>query len=261
MKHAVMSLSGGMDSTSLLIRLIRDGYHVSCYTFDYGQRHFVEIERAVNNIEYLRSCNIEIKHEIIDIKSAMKSFNSSLIDKSSIMPEGHYESVQMKSTVVPNRNAIFSSIIYGHALSISSKFNCDVKVALGVHSGDHEIYPDCRPEFYSALDVAFRLGNWGSDRIKFYLPYLDGDKKSILLDALTCCQELGLDFDIIFKNTNTSYNPDNRGRSSGKSGADIERILAFYEIGRQDPVEYTDSWTEVLNNALKIKREHEDSNE
>ena len=72
---------------------------------------------------------------------------------------------------------------------------------------------------------------------------------------------LGLDFDIIFKNTNTSYNPDNRGRSSGKSGADIERILAFYEIGRQDPVEYTDSWSEVLNNALKIKREHEDSNE
>ena len=68
-------------------------------------------------------------------------------------------------------------------------------------------------------------------------------------------------FDTIFKNTNTSYNPDLLGRSSGKSGADIERILAFHDIGREDPVEYTTNWSEVLNNALIIKMEHDDSNE
>ena len=82
-----------------------------------------------------------------------------------------------------------------------------------------------------------------------------------MLDALNSCKELDLDFDIIFKNTNTSYNPDLQGRSSGKSGADIERILAFYEIGRKDPVEYTKDWNEVLNNALMIKREHDNLNE
>ena len=261
MKHAVMSLSGGMDSTSLLIRLLRDGYQVSCYTYDYGQKHSIEIERAVNNIEYLKSCDINVNHHIIDIKAAMQSFDSALLDETLIIPEGHYESIQMKSTVVPNRNAIFSSILYGHALSVSSKFNCDVIVGLGVHSGDHEIYPDCRPEFYSALDIAFKLGNWGSERISFHLPYLGGNKKTILLDALNSCKELDLEFDIIFKNTNTSYNPDLQGRSSGKSGADIERILAFYEIGRKDPVEYTKDWNEVLNNALMIKKEHDDLNE
>lgn len=257
MKYAVMSLSGGMDSTSLLLRLIRDGYQVSCYTYDYGQKHSIEIERAKDNIEYLNRKNIEVYHEIIDIKSAMMSFNSSLIDNESKIPEGHYESKQMKSTVVPNRNAIFSSILYGHALSISSKLNCDVIIGLGVHSGDHEIYPDCRPEFYNALDIAFRLGNWGSERISFHLPYLNGDKKTILSDALNCCTELGLDFETIFKNTNTSYNPDSQGRSSGKSGADIERILAFHEIGIKDPVEYTEGWNNVLKNALIILKEHE----
>ena len=261
MKYAVMSLSGGMDSTSLLIRLIRDGYQVSCYTYDYGQSHSIEIERAKNNIEYLRSCNINVNHHVIDLKSAMQSFGSALIDENLAIPEGHYESIQMKSTVEPNRNAIFSSILYGHALTVSSKFNCDVIIGLGVHSGDHEIYPDCRPEFYSALDVAFTLGNWDSERISFHLPYINGDKKTILLDALNCCDELELDFDTIFKNTNTSYNPDSLGRSSGKSGADIERILAFHDIGREDPVEYTTNWSEVLNNALIIKMEHDDSNE
>lgn len=261
MKYAVMSLSGGMDSTSLLIRLIRDGFQVSCYTYDYGQRHSIEIERAKNNIKYLRSCNINVNHHIIDLKSAMQSFGSALIDENLVIPEGHYESIQMKSTVVPNRNAIFSSILYGHALTVSSKFNCDVIIGLGVHSGDHEIYPDCRPEFYSALDVAFTIGNWDSERISFHLPYINGDKKTILLDALNCCDDLELDFDTIFKNTNTSYNPDLLGRSSGKSGADIERILAFHDIGREDPVEYTTNWSEVLNNALIIKMEHNDSNE
>ena len=89
----------------------------------------------------------------------------------------------MKHTVVPNRYAIFASILYGYALSIATKNDTSVKIGLGVHSGDHEIYPDCRPEFYDALEHAFKVGNWDSEKVSFYLPYLEGDKETILMDA------------------------------------------------------------------------------
>ena len=254
-----MALSGGMDSTSLLMRLLADGYKVDCLSYEYGQKHNVELDRAILNIQYLASNGFEIKHKIIDISGAMATFESSLIGQGSEIPEGHYEAEQMKSTVVPNRNAIFASIMYGYALSISLRENCNVEIALGVHSGDHEIYPDCRPEFYHALEHAFAVGNWDSEKVRFSLPYLNGDKTSILSDAEKAIVALGLDFDTIFGNTNTSYNPDEQGRSSGRSGADIERILAFNAIGRRDPVEYQDSWSNVLRNAIRIQEQHLDA--
>ena len=203
-----MALSGGMDSTSLLMRLLADGYKVDCLSYEYGQKHNVELDRAILNIQYLASKGFEIKHKIIDISGGMATFESSLIGQGSEIPEGHYEAEQMKSTVVPNRNAIFASIMYGYALSISLRENCNVEIALGVHSGDHEIYPDCRPEFYHALEHAFAVGNWDSEKVRFSLPYLNGDKTSILSDAEKAIVALGLDFDTIFGNTNTSYNPD-----------------------------------------------------
>ena len=253
-----MSLSGGMDSTSVLIRLINEGYKIDCLSFNYGQKHVIEIEKAIENIAYLSREGYQVKHQIIDLTSAMSIFHSSLTNKEIIVPEGHYEETQMKSTVVPNRNAIFSSIIYGYALSIVAKEDINVKIALGVHSGDHAIYPDCRPEFYQSLETSFRLGNWDSERVDFYLPYVNGDKVTILNDAMKSCQELGIDFDTIFSNTITSYNPDNEGRSSGKSGSDIERILAFHKIGRRDPIEYIESWDKVLQNAITTEIDFKD---
>ena len=154
----------------------------------------------------------------------MSIFHSALTTEELVIPEGHYEEEQMKATVVPNRNAIFSSIIYGYALSIVSKERKKVKIALGVHSGDHAIYPDCRPEFYESLEYSFKIGNWDSEMVDFFLPYIDGDKTSILRDAEDSCERLKLDFNTVFTNTITSYNPDSEGRSSGKTGADIERI-------------------------------------
>jgi len=251
-----MALSGGMDSTSLLMRLLSEGYEVCCLSFEYGQRHRVEIERAKSNISYLAENGISVDHRIINLESAMENFSSSLTDFSEPVPEGHYESSQMKMTVVPNRNAIFSSILYGHAISISITYDCDVVVALGVHSGDHEIYPDCRPEFYEALRMAFEVGNWGSERVSFLLPYLNENKESILVDAMKSLDRLNLDFDAVFTNTITSYDPDNEGKSSGKTGSDIERILAFHSIGRMDPIEYVDEWETVLQNALNVEIEH-----
>ena len=253
-----MSLSGGMDSTSVLIRLINEGYKIDCLSFNYGQKHVIEIEKAIENIAYLSRKGYQIKHQIIDLTSAMSIFHSSLTNEEIIVPEGHYEETQMKSTVVPNRNAIFSSIIYGYALSIVAKEDINVKIALGVHSGDHAIYPDCRPEFYQSLETSFRLGNWDSERVDFYLPYVNGDKVTILNDAMKSCQDLGIDFDTIFSNTITSYNPDNEGRSSGKSGSDIERILAFHKIGRRDPIEYIEPWEKVLQNAITTENDFKD---
>ena len=253
-----MSLSGGMDSTSVLIRLINEGYKIDCLSFNYGQKHVIEVEKAIENIAYLSRKGYQIKHQIIDLTSAMSIFHSSLTNEEIIVPEGHYEETQMKSTVVPNRNAIFSSIIYGYALSIVAKEDINVKIALGVHSGDHAIYPDCRPEFYQSLETSFRLGNWDSERVDFYLPYVNGDKVTILNDAMKSCQDLGIDFDTIFSNTITSYNPDNEGRSSGKSGSDIERILAFHKIGRRDPIEYIEPWEKVLQNAITTENDFKD---
>ena len=250
MIRSVMSLSGGMDSTSLLLRLLAEGSKVTCLTYDYGQKHSIEIDRSKNNIEYLSQHGYEVDQVVIDLKSAMSTLQSALTSQDIDVPEGHYESSQMKQTVVPNRNAIFSSILFGHALSISITEDCDVRIALGVHSGDHEIYPDCRPEFYESLERSFSIGNWDSERVSFYLPYISGDKATILEDALGSCGSLGVNFDTVLSNTNTSYNPDEKGRSSGRSGADVERILAFHKIGRVDPVEYVDDWTSVLEYAL-----------
>lgn len=258
MKRAVMSFSGGMDSTGLLVHLLSNNYKIDCVSFNYGQKHAIEIDRASANISYLKEKGYEVNHRIVDLSSAMSIFNSALISENLEIPEGHYEEEQMKATVVPNRNAIFSSIIYGYALSIVSKEDIDVKIALGVHSGDHAIYPDCRPEFYESLGDSFRIGNWDSERVEFFLPYIDGDKKSILFDALKSCENLNIDFNVIFRNTITSYNPDSEGRSSGKSGSDIERILAFYEIGREDPIDYIDSWSMVLENAVMTELKYKD---
>ena len=252
-KRAVMALSGGMDSTSLLLRLLREGYTVTSISYLYGQKHSIEVVRATENIRLLQSNGLKVEHKIIDLSSAMNSFHSALTDDDFDIPEGHYEEDQMKQTVVPNRNAIFSSILYGMGLSISQLEDTDVVIALGVHSGDHAIYPDCRPEFYNALSIAFSIGNWDSNRVIFELPYIEGDKTTILQDALHSCEILNLDFDTILGSTITSYNPDNDGRSSGRSGSDIERIIAFHDIGRVDPIEYVDSWETVLENALKLK--------
>lgn len=139
-KYAAMALSGGMDSTGLLMHLLADGHQVHALSYDYGQKHSLELDRAKANINYLKSKGITVSHRIVDLRSAMSVFHSALIDDSMDIPEGHYEEEQMKQTVVPNRNAIFSSVLYGYALSIALKQDTEVKIALGVHSGDHEIY-------------------------------------------------------------------------------------------------------------------------
>ena len=260
MSTVVMALSGGMDSTCLLMHYLAQDFRAICISYRYGQKHSVEIEKASATIAHCQSNGLDIQHHIVDLTPAMSLFDSALTSNDQEIPLGHYEEDQMKQTVVPNRNAIFASILYGFALSEAKKSNQKVILALGVHSGDHAIYPDCRPEFYQALQTAFEIGNWESNLVTFDLPYLHGDKTSILQDALVTIPQLGFDFDAILRNTITSYNPDKEGRSSGKSGSDVERILAFHSIGRKDPIEYQEPWEDVLKHALYVESEHNGEN-
>lgn len=255
---AVMALSGGMDSTCLLLRLLREGHEVTALSFDYGQRHRLEVERASANVEFLRARGLPVVQRHVDLRSAMATLDSALTDHEATMPEGHYEESQMKQTVVPNRNAVFASMLYATALSLAGQRDGRARVALGVHSGDHAIYPDCRPEFYEALGHAFKVGNWDAEHVSFDLPYLELDKAGILRDALDSCNDLGLDFDRVLANTLTSYMPDEQGRSAGTTGSDVERILAFHDIGRVDPIRYVRPWNEVLQHALDLRRTHEE---
>jgi len=252
-RTAVICLSGGMDSTSLLMHLLVRGYNVFGLSFDYGQKHRLELERLAQNLIYLRQNRLEVAHETVDISILGRLYHSALTDTAWQIPEGHYEEATMKATVVPNRNAIFSAIAYGYALSITNRLQTEVALALGVHSGDHAIYPDCRPEFYEAIFHAFQIGNWDAERVSLYLPYLHGDKYDILKDAQGAIRELNLDFATIFRNTNTSYEPDQHGRASGKTGADVERILAFHKLGIPDPIEYIAPWEVVVAQAQALE--------
>ena len=260
MKRVVMALSGGMDSTCLLMHYLAQDYRAICISYNYGQKHSIEIERASSTVTLCQGKGFDVQHHIVDLSPAMSLFDSALTSKEQDVPLGHYEESQMKKTVVPNRNAIFASILYGFALSEAKRTQQNVVLALGVHSGDHAIYPDCRPEFYQALQSAFQIGNWESEMVEFDLPYLHGDKTSILQDALETTSQLGFSFDTVLRNTITSYNPDEMGRSSGKSGSDIERILAFHAVGRVDPIEYQQPWDVVLEHALRVESDYKGEN-
>ena len=133
MKAAVMALSGGMDSSSLLLRLLREGYEVTALSFDYGQKHVVELERASQLIDYLGQHGHKVHHHVADLRSATALFQSHLLSGGEEVPRGHYEEENMKATVVPNRNAMFASLLYGTALSVADAHNTDVEVVLGVH--------------------------------------------------------------------------------------------------------------------------------
>jgi len=272
-KQAVLSLSGGMDSSTVLLRLLNDGYEVTALSFDYGQKHKVELERAQSLVDYINNNNQEVYHAVastekypkvkygtIKLDGLAPMLNSALVEGGNEVPEGHYEQDNMKETVVPNRNKIFSSIIQAVALSVAKEKDTKVNIAMGIHAGDHAIYPDCRQEFRDADYTAFTEGNWDAERVSYITPYLDGDKFDILQDGARCCDELGLDFDKVYRNTNTSYKPiniDGTWYSDYKSASSVERVEAFLKVGRPDPVEYADEtgpvdWGTVRNHVEKV---------
>ena len=256
MKQAVLSLSGGMDSSTVLLHLLANDFEVTALSFDYGQKHNVELERAAELIEYLNRNGYPVKYQRITLQGLVSLLNSNLVQGGDDVPEGHYEEENMKDTVVPNRNKMFSSIIQAVALSVANAKDCPVAIAMGIHAGDHAIYPDCRQEFRDADYKAFCEGNWDAKQVTYYTPYLETDKYGILLDGEVCCEKLGIDFDEVYKRTNTSYKPTAEGLSDYKSASSVERIEAFIKLGRKDPVEYVDGWDVAKNHVTKLLANH-----
>jgi 7-cyano-7-deazaguanine synthase len=274
MKQAVLSLSGGMDSSTLLLHLLANDYKVTALSFDYGQKHRIELQRAQQLIEYINGILLEadkplVRYQVIRLEGLSDLLHSALVTGGADVPEGHYEQSNMKETVVPNRNKIFSSLIQAVALSIATKGKKqEVAIAMGIHSGDHFIYPDCRQEFRDADMEAFKSGNWDSELVSTYTPYLNTDKFGILEDGVKCCEQLGLDFNEVYCRTNTSYKPIQfqtpvgpRWYSDYKSASSVERIEAFIKLGRKDPVAYADEsgpvkWEVAKAHVEQVLAEH-----
>jgi 7-cyano-7-deazaguanine synthase len=277
-----------MDSSTLLLRCLKEYDTVTAISFDYGQKHRVELERAQSLVDYINDefkSNIKIhgdsfpgvNYRQIQLNGLVDLLDSALVTGGDDVPEGHYAEENMKATVVPNRNKIFASIVQAVALSVANKTgeNCDI--AMGIHAGDHAIYPDCRQEFRDADDHAFRMGNWDAERVGYFTPYLEGDKFTILQDGEVLCGELGLDFNEVYKRTNTSYKPiylnlafvNNEDEivdcsdwfSDYKSASSVERVEAFIKLGRPDPAGYADeegpvTWEHVVAEVTKVLETH-----
>ena len=280
-KHVVVSLSGGMDSSTLLLRCLKEYDTVTALSFDYGQKHRVEIERAQSLVHYLNDNPTRVFHHdhipggfeesypsvnyrVIKLDGLVDLLNSALVMGGDEVPEGHYAEENMKATVVPNRNKIFASITQAVALSIADKTGEMCDIAMGIHAGDHAIYPDCRQEFRDADDYAFRIGNWGAENVSYFTPYLKGDKFTILQDGEVLCSELMLNFDEVYSRTNTSYKPMQHNKvwySDYKSASSVERVEAFIKLGRPDPVEYADetgpiTWEHVVDHVSQVLSQH-----
>lgn len=209
-------LSGGLDSTVSLYALLSKFHKVECISFDYGQKHKRELEKAAETCKKLK-----VPHTIVDITSITSLVSNSALTSNLEVPEGHYEDENMKLTVVPSRNTIMASIAQGYAINKDFEAIC-----LGVHAGDHAIYPDCRPLFIEKLSSLFEINNFKP--IKVLTPFLEFNK----IDIVRAGETLKVDFSL----TQTCYK--GREKACGKCGSCQERLEAFSRNGIKDPIQY-----------------------
>lgn len=239
MKEAILSCSGGLDSTSLLLNLLRNGYNPHIVNFNYGSKqNKLELKGLKKNLNYLKKKGYNIDYQTINISSAMKDLYSSLTRNNLEVAEGKYTRETEEDIFVPNRNAIFASIIFAKALTIYKDTQNDVSICMGIHGGEHDLYPDCTPEFFNSLFESFQKGNFHSEHIHAYNPYVEVNKQKVLEDGLQSCKELNLDYKKIYKNTLSCYKPNEKGLSCGKCPTCLERLEIFENLGLKDPSKY-----------------------
>lgn len=215
MKKCLVILSGGLDSTTVLYQAIQDFVEVEAISFNYKQKHQKELECARKTCQKLK-----IKLKEVDLSYLSTLVNSALTSAKINIPEGHYEAESMKQTVVPFRNMIF----FSNALAYGSNIKAS-HIGLGVHSGDHAIYPDCRQAFWDIMQKAAQIGDWES--LDVYNPFQKLSKTEIVKKGLA----LGIDY----ADTWTCYQGKNL--ACGKCGSCTERKEAFSKNGIIDPVQ------------------------
>ncbi|PXY16982.1 7-cyano-7-deazaguanine synthase QueC [Prauserella flavalba] len=221
-RHAIVIASGGLDSTVLAYWLAARGAELTLLSFDYGQRHRVELEHAAEIATLL-----ECPHEIVNLSSLGGLLvGSALTDSDVAVPDGYYTDESMRATVVPNRNAIMLDIAV--AVAVARKADA---VAFGAHAGDHAIYPDCRPEFVERFTRSARTANEGLlvEEFEILAPFLDQSKTDIV--------RLGSALGVPFERTWSCY----RGETvhCGTCGTCTERKEAFEQNDIPDPTSYS----------------------
>jgi 7-cyano-7-deazaguanine synthase len=228
MTQHVVVLSGGMDSYTLLHRVLDRYDDAYALTFDYNQRHRREIDaarRAVNKL------GLTGRHQIIPIPFLHDLAPKSALTGDVDVPHGHYAADNMKQTIVPGRNTVLLSIALAYA---EGKFpGEDVIIYYGAHAGDHTIYPDCRPEYVRGMQDVITLASLS--HVQLRVPYLYKTKADILLDGFKM-RDSGRPID--YADTWTCYAGSKK--ACGLCGSCTERLLSFDIVGEIDPLEYQD---------------------
>ncbi len=215
MEKIVCIFSGGMDSTTLLYWLKNLAkYEIFVLSFSYGQRHVKELEYA-----QITTKKLGLEHKIIDLRIIKELLKGSSLTDNIEVPEGHYQEESMKATVVPMRNLVMLSIASAYAVSIKAN-----KVFYGAHSGDHQIYPDCRPEFVEKLSELTKIADYIPVEIE--APFLNITKGAIAV--------IGKNLNIPYKDTWTCYK--GLEKPCGKCGACQERNEAMKYAEIEDPL-------------------------
>lgn len=265
-KAAVVSYSGGMDSTCLVMDLLSRGYRVFAYSFDYGQAHSVELHQAEDNVRYMHDVlELPVEHQVINLRDAFSGDTSTLVQHTK-SPEGDYREESMKSTVVNNRNVIFSAVIFAKALSLAKRIlgeeeydaaikgeevskkelrrRSTVVISLGVHAGDHTIYPDCTEESVKLARRLYKISNWDSDLVTYETPFVHSTKAEVLARGISAMHSMDLtDHEVneVLRRTISCYNATPDGVSCGKCGTCTERLEAFAANGLKDPAPYANN--------------------
>jgi 7-cyano-7-deazaguanine synthase len=223
MKKAVCLLSGGLDSATCLALARRDGYETYALSFDYGQRHRVELAAAARVAESLGAK----AHRVVDLD--LRVFGNSALTADIDVPKGRTEEMmdaEIPVTYVPARNTIFLSL----ALAWAEVLECQ-DIFIGVNALDYSGYPDCRPEFIEAFEkmanLATKTGVEGRTKVKIHTPLIALTKAGIVKLG----KELGLNFSL----THSCYDPDEHGRPCGLCDSCLLRRKGFAEAGLVDP--------------------------
>ena len=226
-KTAVVLLSGGLDSTTCLAIAIDAGFEIAALTFNYGQRHKFEIEKAKQIIDHYQINN----HSLINID--LSQFGGSALTDNIEIPTGRSEKdmSDIPVTYVPARNTVFLSLALAWAETLKA-----FDIFIGVNALDYSGYPDCRPEYIESFEKTANLATKegvSGNTFKIHTPLINMTKSKIINTGL----QLGVDY----RMTSTCYNPDRNGNPCGKCDACFLRLKGFKKAGSIDPLNYPNS--------------------